>query len=37
MHDALQAVDATEWLAEADAIEEHYGRFGDRVPVELTA
>jgi phosphoenolpyruvate carboxykinase (GTP) len=32
---ALLAVDPAAWMAEADAIEEHYARFGSKLPAEL--
>ena len=31
----LLRVDAEEWRAELPDIEEHYARFGDRIPQEL--
>jgi phosphoenolpyruvate carboxykinase (GTP) len=34
---ALLAVDSAAWALEAAAIEEHYARFGDRLPAELAA
>ena len=35
--EALLAVDPAAWVQEAVAIEEHYARFGARLPVELAA
>jgi Phosphoenolpyruvate carboxykinase (GTP) len=35
--DALFAVDPAAWTQEAAAIEEHYARFGSRLPAELAA
>jgi phosphoenolpyruvate carboxykinase (GTP) len=35
--DALFAVDPAAWTQEATAIEEHYARFGSRLPAELAA
>lgn len=34
--DAILKVDANEWKAELDSIEQHYASFGDKVPAELT-
>jgi phosphoenolpyruvate carboxykinase (GTP) len=34
---ALLAFDPAVWVAEADAIEEHYAKFGSKLPAELAA
>ena len=33
----LLSLDKAGWLAEVDAIKEHYARFGDKLPAELTS
>jgi phosphoenolpyruvate carboxykinase (GTP) len=35
--DALLAVDRADWVQEAAAIEEHYAKFGSKLPAELAA